>query len=252
MSNPTNMVATQEELSLEELTFADQVNKVVNTMSKDEKGEWVLPNGEKLSEELKVAAIAEKRYRDTQASYTKANQKLKAIEAERSALMQKALGSIELQLTAEQAEELDDLKFSDPEAWRKKMNKYETAAVEQRKKELDDEIKNISTSSLDEQEKERRKDVLDTFLKENEGFELNDTIINNDIPPRIVNKLANGEITFEDFLQECFVYLNTGKTVAQTERPLGQPNLNKVGGGSKPDDNAVKEDIIKSYKTETF
>lgn len=252
MSNPTNKVDTQEELGSEEPTFADKVNEVVNTMTKDDKGEWVLPNGEKMSEELKVAALAEKRYRDTQSSYTKNNQKLKALEAEKSALLQKALGNIELNLTEEQAEELDDLKFSDPEAWRKKVNKYETAAFEQRKKELDEEIKNVSNSSLDEQEKERRKDVLDAFLKEHEGFELNDTVINNDIPPRITAKLANGEVTFEDFLQECYDYLTTGKRVAQTEQPLGQPNLSKVGGGSKPDDNAVKEDIIKSYATETF
>lgn len=235
-----------------EPTFADRVNEAVNTMAKDDEGNWVLPEGEELSEEVRVAAISEKRYRDTQSAYTRTNQQKKALEAENSVLLKKAVGNVELSLTAEQAEELEDLKFSDPEAWRKKLNVYENEALAKHEEELNEEVKKVSNSSLDEQELERRKQVTANFLADHEGFVFTDEVWQNDIPPRINKKLENGDISFEEFLSECHSYLTTGKVVKQDDDILGQPNLGKVGGGSRPDKNAVKEDAIQSYNTETF
>lgn len=251
MGNPADKsVDTQEERDQDTgSSFADLVNKAVNEAKTDEKGNLVLPDG--LSEEVKYAATLEKRRRDTQASYTKISQKVKALEAEKSALLSKATGSFELELTTEQEAELEDLKFSDPEAWRKKMNTLETEARNKRTKEIDEELKKVSSSSLEIEELERRKQVLSDFLEANEGFELDDDIIANDIPPRISKKLEVGQITFEEFLQECHDYLKTGKVIKQ-DKVLSGPNLSKVGGGNSPDKNAVKEDIITSYAKETY
>lgn len=257
MGNPAEDTAdTQKKLDTEvknsEPTFADKVNDVVKNMVRDDNGNWTLPDDKELSEEVRFAAIAEKRFRDTQSAYTKERQKAKALEAEKTVLLKKAVNNVQVKLTPEQAEELEDLKFSDPEAWRKKVNAYEADALKEHEQQINEEVKQVSTSSLDEEEKERRSVVLKEFLNNHEGFELNDSVIQNDIPPRITKKLANGEVTFEDFLQECYDYLTTGKVVKQTETTLGQPNLNSMGGGSTPDKNAVKEDIITSYRTETF
>lgn len=256
MSNPeakaTDTQGKQEPETKSEPTFTDRVNDAVKSMSKNDDGEWVLPDGDKLSEEVRVAAISERRYRDTQGAYTKAAQRNKALEAENSVLLKKAVGNVQLNLTAEQTEELDDLKFSDPEAWRKKLNKYEQEAAAEQQTAVSEEVKNVSSSTLEEQEKERRKEVLIAFKKDNPDFEINDEVLKNDIPPRITSKLENGSITFEDFLQECHDYLLKGKVVKQTETVPGQPSLGKVGGGATPSDNAVKEDILTSYNTETF
>jgi hypothetical protein len=251
MSNPADKsVDTQEEQDQDTgSSFADLVNKAVNEAKTDEKGNLVLPDD--LSEEVKYAATLEKRRRDTQASHTKISQRVKALEAEKSTLISKATGSFEVELTAEQEAELDDLKFSNPEAWRKKMNTLETEARNKRTKEIDEELKKVSSSSLEAEELERRKQVLSDFIKANEGFELDDDIIANDIPPRISKKLEAGQITFEEFLQECYGYLKTGKVIKQDKVPSG-PNLSKVGGGNSPDKNAVKEDIITSYTKETY
>lgn len=229
-------------------TFAERVNEVVKDMKQNDKGVWELP--EDLPEDVRYAAMAEKRLRDTQASFTKLSQKTKALEAEKSALMKHAIGNIELNLTEAQAQELEDLKFEDPEKWRKKMNQYEQEAFKSREETIAEEVKKVSNSSLEEEELERRKEVLSAFV-ERTGFDINDDVLSNDIPPRITKKLETGKITFEDFLQECYEYVNTGKVIAK-DKVSNQPNLNKVGGSGRPDPNAVKEDIVASYNSETF
>lgn len=254
MGTPAENADTQskqdEENQASEATFAARVNEITSKLEKDAKGNWVIP--EDLTEEEKFAVNAERRYRDTQSAFTKTSQENKALKAEKSVLLTKATGNVQVTLTAEQAEEMEDLKFSDPEAWRKKMNAYEAAALTEHQKTIDEEVKKVSTSSLEEEERERRKVVLSEFLETHEGFDLNDDIIANDIPPRIVKKLETGKISFEDFLQECYDYSNTGKVIKQDEEVPGQPNLSKVGGGNRPDKNAVKEDIVTSYKKETY
>lgn len=260
MSNPANKADTQtqdnlgyeDEANTKKVSFADKVNEAVSKMVQDDKGVWQLPEGIK-EEALQVAVLAEKRFRDTQSAFTRAQQKTKALEAENSILKQKATENVQVQLTDAQSEELEELKFSDPEMWRKKMNTYETNARNEHSKAVEEEVKKITTSTLEEQELERREAVLSEFLKdpEHKGFELNEDIIANDIPPRITNKLVKGTITFEQFLQECYDYSKTGKVIKQNDSPH-MVNLSKVGGGDKPDANAMKEDAITSYSKEIY
>ena len=239
-----------ESSSAEEVkAFESAVSNAVKNMKRGADGKYILPKG--LSPEVKHAAILEKRRRDTQSEFTKIAQAKKALEAENNALKKKSLGSVKIELTAEQAEELEDLKFSDPEAWRKKMNKYEREAHAKQSKELDDEIAQVSADTLAKDELERRKEVLIEFNRANPGFQLDDDVIQNDIPPRITKRLETGEISFEAFLQEVLDYTKTGKVVKQ-EKTRNQPNLSKVGGGSRPDKHAEKEDIILSYNNEVY
>lgn len=233
----------------EQKAFEGAVAEAVKNISRGKDGKYVLPKG--LSPEVRYAALLEQRRRDTQSEFTKGTQAKKALEAENNALKKKAMGSVKLDLTAEQAEELDDLKFSDPEAWRKKMNKLEREAHAKQEQSLNDEIAQVSADTLAKDELERRKDVLAEFNKEHPGFQLNDQIIANDIPPRIVKRLETGTISFEAFLNECHDYLTTGKVVKQ-EKLRDQPNLSKVGGGTRPDKHAEKEDMILSYNKEVF
>lgn len=234
----------------EEQVFEQAVNKAVNSMKQDAKGNWVLPAG--LPPAVKVAANLEKRRRDTQGDYTKTKQENKRLAAEKATLLKKASGNLTLTLSQEQKDELDDLKFSDPEAWRKKMNAYEREAAERQSAELEKDLKQVSTSTLEQEELENRKQVLADFNREHPDFKIDDDILANDIPPRITKALETGAISFEAFLQEVHKYLKTGKVVKQTERTRGQPNLSKVPGGSSPDKNAVKEDAILSYANETY
>jgi len=229
--------------------FEQSVNEAVKSIKRGEDGKYVLPEG--LSPEIRFAAIAEQRRRDTQSEYTKISQSKKALEVENSALKKKAIGNVKVSLTEEQEEELDNLKFSDPEAWRVKVNKYEQEALAKYTEELNTEITQISSEELKQSELERRKEVLKKFNQENPDSQLNDTVFENDIPPRISKRLETGEISFENFLQEAKDYLTAGKSVKRDKLP-NDPNLSKVGGGDKPDEHGEKEDIILSYNNEIF
>ena len=230
-------------------SFADKVNDAVKAITINDKGEYQLPDD--LPDDVKFAATAEKRRRDTQADLSRGRQEANALKAEKAALLKKLTHETPVVLSADQQEELEELKFSDPDAWRKKLNEYETTARNKRIAEIDEELKQVSAGTLETEELERRKEVLELFKAENEGFDINDDILANDIPPRISKKLETGKISFEQFLVECRDYLKTGKVIKQDDT-MDQPNLSKVGGSGKPDQNALKEDIVLSYKNETY
>jgi len=252
MSNP-DKAATQDEgkkSNKEVVTFEAKINTLVNGLTRDEKGKYVIP--EDLSEAERYAVSSERRRRDTQAEYTRTTQETKALRAEKAALMKRVSQNVKVEMTVEQAEELENLKFEDPEAYRIKMNRYEQAALIKQDEELNSELKQVSASTLETEELEQREIVLAEFNQAHPDFVLTNDIFDNDIPPRIVKKLETGKVSFEAFLEECYDYTKTGKVIKQEDLPNKQPNMSKIGGGAKPDANAIKEDIMLSYNTETY
>jgi glutaredoxin 2 len=205
-----------------------------------------LPEGE-YSDELRYAAVSEKRRREIQSALDKSQHTLKTIEAEKEALKKKFKGKAQITLSAEETEELEELKFSDPDAWRVKMNEFETRAANEYQTELAEVSKEVEFQS----ELARREQVLDQFNTENPDFQITEEVVANDIPPRITNKLKEGKITFEDFLVEAKTYLSKGKTVHMEKTP-GQPDLGKLGGSDKASASAVAGDIAASYNAEVF
>lgn len=179
------------------------------------------------------AKKAEQRRRDTQAAYTKSQQELAATRAQLKVM--KDIGGP----TLDQGKlaELEDLKFSDPDAWYKA------------KLALESEAHNSFQSKLAEaSESEVRLAKLEEFKATHPGFELTD----DDIPPRIAKKLASGQVSFDEFLQETYDYLVTPKVIGDANKTLEQPNLGKVGGGITPSAAATSKDIVSSYKNEVY
>lgn len=242
MANPDN-AASQD-------TFENKVSSVLKAVTRDDKGKLKFPEG--TPEEVVFAATTEQRRRDTQAEFTKTRQKQAALEAEKNELLKQVSSDVKVKLSSEQVEELEDLKFSDPDLWRRKLNSYETEAQSKRAKEVDELLKEVSAKGTKTAELERRKQVLQEFQIANSGFVIDDNVIANDVPPRITKKLENNEVTFEAFLQEAYDYLKTGKVIATTEKTLDQPNLSKAGGGDTPSDDAVRHESKKSYETEVY
>ena len=100
MSNPDGAAAQAE------VSFVDKVKAAVDGITVDTDGIHILPGD--LDDNVKVAAEAEKRRRDTQSSFSKSQHKLKEAEAEVERL--RSLITPKLNLTSEQKEELYDLK----------------------------------------------------------------------------------------------------------------------------------------------
>jgi hypothetical protein len=197
-----------------------------------------------------LAAIAEKRRRDTQAAYTKSQQKLKALEAEREKLLALAEKAIKPQLSAEEREELEVLKYEDPEAWREKLNSFEAKAQSEARAKLDELTGEAKVAAERDFELSRRQQVLEEFNASAE-VPITDEIIANDVPPRITKKLEEGTVSFEEFLEEVSAYLKTGKVVAN-EETLNQPNLSKVSGKTSPTDEKPETSLKDAYKNDLY
>lgn len=184
----------------------------------------------------------EKRYKDTQVSYTKGQQEIKRLRAEMGVLRNSAP---QPQIDPAVREELEDLKYSDPEAWRTKVNNIEAEAKASYQAKLDE----ATTVANQEFELERRAQVLADFSS-SRNFELTDEIIQNDIPPKFTKKLEQGDITFEEFLEESYSYLT--KRTVDNPGVSNQPNINKTSGGGTPSDPATNGDIIQTYSNEVY
>jgi len=188
----------------------------------------------------------EKRFKDTQAAFTKSQQALKEKEARLEAL--EKLTQPSLQLDEATKTELDSLKYEDPDAWRAKVNQLESEAVQKHQETLDE----AGRLAAQQAELERRGQVLEEFNRSHPNIALTDEVIQYDVPPRITKKLENGEVSFEAYLEEVATYLQAPKVVGDGNKTLNQPNLSKVGGDDKPSDGAVKADIVKDYKNIVF
>lgn len=184
----------------------------------------------------------EKRYKDTQAAYTKSQQELKAAKAKVDVL--EKLTTPQIQIDAETQKELDDLKYSDPDAWRTKMNNLELDA----RSTHQNLISAAEQQAAIQAEMERRTQVLNEYNRSHPGFEITDEVIQLDVPTRITKKLESGELSFDDFLGEVKEFLYTPKKVGTTNKTLGQPNLGNLGGGDTPSDTAMSKDIVANYK----
>lgn len=233
----------------EKQTFEQQVNDVAAKFVVNDKDELTLPDDIKdVPEPVLYAAKLEKRRRDTQGAFTKATQRNKELDAEREALALRVESFALATLTPEQNAELEELKQTDPDAWRVKFNELETAA----KAKLKDETTNISNKARQETEVQRRKRVLAEFHTANSDLVINDDVIANDIPPRFLKQLENGEINFEAFLDKCKGYLTAGKVIAPGADPKTGKTLDDVGGHSRPPEHDVERAAVKTYKTETY
>jgi hypothetical protein len=227
-----------------------KVNEVVEKMEKGDDGKWSIPDevAKDLSPELVIAVTAERRFRDTQGSYTRTRQELKQQQAIADGLQERLLKS-EVALTKEQKYELNELKKTDPEKWRAKLNEYEQAS----KNALENELEEIRTKSASKGELEVRKEQMAAW-SESTGLELNDTIIENELPPKYLKDLEAGNITFEDFLEQAGKFLTSQKVIKGSNESADDDtkNLSKVAGGPEPSNDAQEGDFNETYEETLF
>lgn len=196
----------------------------------------------------------EKRFKDTQAFATKIAQEkadkereLEELKAELSVLKTTAKPS--LTIDAQVQSELEDLKYSDPDAWRIRINELETAA----NIEFNSKIAEAKNHSSQQLELQRRANVLTQFQTEHPDVVFTDELLHLDIPQRIVKELENGKVTYEEFLNNVYNYVKTPKVIGTTNKTLEQPNLSKTGGDDTPTKNSSSnQNIIQTYENMEF
>jgi len=189
----------------------------------------------------------EKRYKDTQASFTTSQQRVKELEAERDVLRDLVPNPLS-SLPEEVVDELEDLKYSDPEAWRTRLNEVEVQARAKLNERIVETTSKATSEAAIAFELSRRSTVLDEFYKANSANPLTDEQLANDIPPRLTKKLEAGEITFEELLDKAHQYINAGRAFKDnSEDTLDQPNMNHTSGKSEASDHRPDKTASQQY-----
>ena len=228
-------------------TYEESVNAIVSEMTEDDDGNWSLPEGE-YSDEVVYSANAERRRRSTESALGKTRLQLKAKETVNEKLKAQLVARSRASLSANDANRLEELKYSDPDAWRREANRLEASAATT----LRTELSTIDTEASQQAEKESRKTVLANFNTMHSGAQITEDQLRSDIPPRIVNKLMKGKVSFDQFLTEAHTYLYNPKTVGSSSKARKTPNLGKTGGSSTPSANALRKDTVNTYAKTIF
>lgn len=237
MSNPVDTATQQEEQTL---TVEQQVTSYANQMRKDEN--YKLPEEVESNELFKTAVTAEKRRLDTVASFTKSQQALKVAEAERAELLAKS----KVGLTSEQVAELEELKYTDAEAYYDKRKEFEKA----NKKEFKDNLDSVANTISAEEEVERRTELISEF-EATHNIKIDDDFVENELPAKLLKQLEDGTYNFEQFLVKVADYINKPiKTTTHTK----QIDLSKEAGSQTPshDEKSVKETTASQWSKTTF
>ena len=228
-------------------SFAQKVNELVSKATFDDNGTMQLPEGVEADESVLFAAKLEKQRRDTQASFTRLSQENKKLTAEKDKLSEAWRADYMKTLSVGDKAELEELRTQDPEAWRQKMNSLE----QEEAGKFGERVSQVSKEAHQLTELELREQQLAAFNEANPDFQITDEVIDNDIPPRITKKLEQGNITFEEFLQEVKTYVNKPKAIKADPAP-GDPNFSDNPGSDKPSAAAVEQQMADDYKKEIF
>ncbi len=182
----------------------------------------------------------EKRFKDTQAAYTQSRQEL----AKTKAQLRAAEEITKFAMPADVKARLDELKFSDPDAWRDELNAFEQSKT----KKFEEAYTANTEAILSELNQADRVQTLQEFNSLH-GVEITESLLQNEIPNRIHNELNSGTIDYATYLAKCVEYMRTPKVIAGTQEVLGQPNIGKIGGGATPGEAASNLNIETAYKS---
>lgn len=231
-------------------SFGDKVNTVVASMVQGEDGNWQLPETVDKSDEALIFAVnAERRRRDTQSAFTKTSQENARLKAEANQLAEGWQKDFASSLAPEVQAELEELKITDPDAWRQRLNYLE----EERVAKFQEKRTAIQQKAVGESEIEYRQRAFQEFQEQYPTLQLTDDAIKYDIPPRITKELDEGKITFVDYLTKAAEYLSKNRVLKPSEeKPTGGTDLGKAPGASLPDGNAVKIASQNQYKEEIY
>ena len=207
----------------------EEVNRYLKEIKVDENGKFIYP--EDIDPAIKVAISATKAARDNQSAFSKKEAELKALQAELKALREQVAQSVAptSHLSQEEQQQLEELKYKDPEAWYRRMRELESTAQQK----IDEKLKEVEKKAKEETEVEYRMRRLNEF---NQGRETPVTpeMLELMVPPIYAKQLLEGEIDFDTYLEKAVAFIEGPKTVAKAEEPPKTKDLSKVTGSPEP------------------
>ena len=167
----------------------------------------------------------EKRRADAQSALTPVQQENAELKAKL------AVSSSTLQaLPAEEQTRLDDLKYSDPDAWRIEINKSEALHKQSTAEQVETKKNEILAESS---QAEIKQQTLSFFAA---IPEIDPKVVIDSMPKKLQEQFDAGELTLNAYLQKG-VDLVKGASVASVLAPT-DPDLGKVAGSNAPTNEA--------------
>lgn len=242
MSGKTN--ASNQDTELSEL-----VSKHINNL--DDKGKLQLPDD--MPDWQKHVVRAEKRQRDAQSALSITQKEKRELEAKNQVLGEQVSKtfSVELELSPEEAQALEVLKYRDPDAYRLQMNDLEKTAAEKKAERLNELTQGAVTKVEEQFIAKDRITVLQEFREANPDTVLTDEVLVNDVPPRFMNDLNSGKYDYQTYLTKVAEYLKTGK-VLPGQSAGEQHNLSNLPGSTTPGKQAAENAGKTDYAKVTF
>jgi len=183
----------------------------------------------------KKAETAEQRRRDTQSMLTPLQQENIRLQAENEVLQAQSGGHPKISLEPAEQIRLDDLKLSDPDAWRNELNTLEKTATQQAQADYKVKVDAKVAETITKEEKAlRQKEVL-KFFDDNKDVDMES--FNNVIPVSLQNAMKNNEITVTEFLDKGAAIVRNAP-VASVSAP-SSPDLGAVAGSASPSKEAI-------------
>lgn len=230
-----------------EKTYDQRVNDAVSAMTQGEDGKWLPVETD--DEGFRFAVTAERRRRDTQAAFTRTQQENARLKAEANHLAEGWQKDFASQLTPTIQAELEELKITDPDAWRNRLNQLEA----ERTAKFNETRTAIANKAKGESELEYRTRTLEEYNTANPDHALTQDVIDNDLPPRFLKELEKGDINWSEFMAKASDYLHKGKVVKPREdKPTPSTNLTRATGSAEPSDEAVRQQLATSYDDEIY
>lgn len=196
-----------------------------------------------LSEDKALAVTAEVRRRGTERAFTEINKAKIELEAELE--VYKSLVPTDLNISAEKQEQLDVLKYENPDKWFEEMSALKAELQNSFKEQTEKAISEAKQQALVNDSIEARSKTLEEF-NASVSTPLTDEQLQFDIPPRLLKQVESGDLTFKEMLHKAHEYINGPKRVTNPDM-VDEPSFNHTPGGINPN-KASGVDIAKSYE----
>ena len=241
--SPETITDTNTVLTVDEI--------IAQSLAKQEDGTYMGLKGEKLKDALSgldisddktLAVTSEIRRRNTESSFTRANQEKIELQAELE--VYKKLVPTSLNITEEEQDALDELKYSDPDAWFDRVSDIKAKAREGFQTKTQEAVDLARQDAIRNDTVASRERLLAEF-NSNTATPLTDEQLQYDIPPRLTKQVETGELTFGEMIQKAHDFINGGKVASQPAYEE-EPSFDGTPGRVTNDHN--NEKVIDNYE----
>jgi len=231
--------------------IAELVNKYVHNVDPEDKSKLQLPDD--MPDWQKHVIRSEKRQRDAQSELGRTQAQLRASAAKNEVLMTTASTMVpdDFQLSDDEITALEALKKNDPDKYRLEVNALEAKAKTAQTAKLKELTDKAAEDATNAHTTKNRVTVLSEFRDANPDLIITDDVLVNDVPPRFLKGVQDGDYTYGEYLEKVKAYVSAGKKAPSGDNS-DPHNIHKMNGSQTPGKEAAGRAGKSDYAKMTF